>query len=280
MTRAFFRGIASLLIVTGAWSSLLAQSGRQPRQDKKANAASSTVRHDLDGVWAVRPARNTPRLAFECCLVDPRLRPPMTAWAQARFDAAIPSSRSLGPEGDRVIPGKENDPTLSCFPDGIPKILTSPEPFEIITIPGRVLMFFEKDHGWRQIWTDGRKLSDDPPELRFDGYSVGRWQGETFIVESNGFNDKLWLDYYGDPHSDQMRLTERYQRVDKDTLSISVTIDDPKAYTKPWVGQPIHYSLRPRVEIGEWYCTIEDEGRFGEKIRFPTFNPDSNKNSR
>jgi len=280
MTRVFFRGIASLLIVTGAWASLLAQSGRQPRQDAKANAASSTVRHDLDGVWAVRPARNTPRLAFECCLVDPRLRPPMTAWAQARFDAAIPSSRSLGPEGDRVIPGKENDPTLSCFPDGIPKILTSPEPFEIITIPGRVLMFFEKDHGWRQIWTDGRKLSDDPPELRFDGYSVGRWQGETFIVESNGFNDKLWLDYYGDPHSDQMRLTERYQRVDKETLSIAVTIDDPKAYTKAWVGQPIHYSLRPRVEIGEWYCTIEDEGRFGEKIRFPTFNPDSNKNSR
>jgi hypothetical protein len=117
-----------------------------------------------------------------------------------------------GPEGDRVIPGKENDPTLSCFPDGIPKILTSPEPFEIITVPGRVLMFFEKDHGWRQIWTDGRKLSDDPPELRFDGYSVGRWEGDTFIVDSNGFNDKLWLDYYGDPHSEQLHLTERYQR--------------------------------------------------------------------
>src|SRR5204863_278388 len=81
--------------------------------------------------------------------------------------------------------------------DGIPKILTSPEPFEIVTIPGRVLMFFEKDHGWRQIWTDGRKLPADPPELRFDGYSVGRWEGDTFIVESSGFNDKLWLDYYG-----------------------------------------------------------------------------------
>ena len=153
----------------------------------------------------------------------------------------MPSSRSPGPEGDRVIPGKENDPTLSCFPDGIPKILTSPEPFEIITIPGRVLMFFEKDHGWRQIWTDGRKLPEDPPELRFDGYSVGQWEGDTFIVESNGFNDKLWLDYYGDPHSEQLHLTERYQRLDKDTLSIQVTINDPKAYTKPWVGKPIRY---------------------------------------
>src|SRR5215510_3890609 len=238
------------------------------------------VRHDLDGVWAIRPAPRTgatARTAFECCVVDPRLRPTMTPWGQARFDAAVPSSRSPGPEGDRVIPGKENDPTLSCFPDGIPKILTSPEPFEIITIPGRVLMFFEKDHGWRQIWTDGRKLPEDPPELRFDGYSVGRWEGDTLIVDSNGFNDKLWLDYYGDPHSEELRLTERYQRLDKDTLSIQVTINDPKAYTKPWVGKPIRYSSRPRVEIGEWYCTIEDESRFSEKIRFPTFVGDGNK---
>src|SRR4051812_11932235 len=72
------------------------------------------VRHDLDGVWAIRPATSTPRTAFECCVVDPRLRPPMTAWGQARFDAAVPSSRSPGPEGDRVVPGKENDPALSC----------------------------------------------------------------------------------------------------------------------------------------------------------------------
>ena len=79
-----------------------------------------------------------------------------------------------------------------------------------------------------------------------------RWEGDTFIVESNGFNDKLWLDYYGDPHSEELHLTERYQRLDKDTLSIQVTINDPKAYTKPWVGKPIRYSLRPRVEIGEW----------------------------
>jgi len=254
----------------------LATMGEAQSTQTRSNNSAST-RRDLDGVWAIRPATTTPRTAFECCLVDPRLRPPMTPWGQARFDAAVPSSRSPGPEGDRVVPGKENDPTLSCFPDGIPKILTSPEPFEIISVPGRVLMFFEKDHGWRQIWTDGRKLLDDPPELRFDGYSVGRWEGDAFIVESNGFNDKLWLDYYGDPHSEQLHLTERYQRLDKDTLSIQVTINDPKAYTKPWVGKPIRYSLRPRVEIGEWYCTIEDEGRFSEKIRFPTFVGDGNK---
>ena len=271
MRSALHRVIGSLVLVTAVAPAGLAQSNRPSGQANTSNTASSAVRHDLDGVWAVRVATTTPRTAFECCLVDPRLRPPMTAWGQARFDAAVPSSRSPGPEGDRVIPGKENDPALTCFPDGIPKILTSPEPFEIISIPGRVLMFFEKDHGWRQIWTDGRKLSEDPAELRFDGYSIGRWDGDAFVVESNGFNDRLWLDYYGDPHSEVMRLTERYQRVDKDTLSIAVTIDDPKTYTKPWVGKPIRFSLRPRVEIGEWYCTIEDENKFNEKIRFPTF---------
>jgi hypothetical protein len=96
-------------------------------------------------------------------------------------------------------------------------------------------------------------------------------------VESSGFNDKLWLDYYGDPHSEELRLTERYRRVDQNTLSIAVTIVDPKAYTKPWIGKEIHYTIRPRVEIGEWYCTIEDEGRFGEKVRFPTFVGDKDK---
>jgi len=266
------RALASLTLAMTLPVMMTAQSSRPPAQPAKTNAAPA-LRHDLDGVWAVKVATTSPRTGFECCLVDPRLRPPMTAWGQARFDAAVPSSKSPGPEGDRVVPGKENDPALSCLPDGIPKILTSPEPFEIISVPGRVLMFFEKDHGWRQIWTDGRKLSDDPPELRFDGYSVGRWDGQTFVVESNGFNDKLWLNYYGDPHSEALHLTERYQRLDDQTLSIAVTVDDPKAYTKPWVGKPIRYSLRPRVEIGEWYCTLEDENRFNEKVRFPTFVP-------
>lgn len=270
MSGGLRRVIAASFMVTAIASVGFVQADQRSGTARQALAAAS-VRHDIDGVWAIRPATNTPRLAFECCLVDPRLRPPFTPWGQARFDAAVPSSRSPGPEGDRVIPGKENDPTLACAPDGYPKILTSPEPFEIISIPGRVLMFFEKDHGWRQIWTDGRTLPEDPPELRFDGYSVGRWEGDTFIVESSGFNDELWLDYYGDPHSEELRLTERYRRVDQNTLSIAVTIVDPKAYTKPWVGKPIHYRSRPNVEIGEWYCTIEDEARFNEKVRFPTF---------
>ena len=115
MRSALHRVIVSWALVATVAPAGLAQSNRPSGQANTPNSAPSAVRHDLDGVWAVRVATTTPRTAFECCLVDPRLRPPMTAWGQARFDAAVPSSRSPGPEGDRVIPGKENDPALGLF---------------------------------------------------------------------------------------------------------------------------------------------------------------------
>jgi hypothetical protein len=150
----------------------------------------------------------------------------------------------------RGYTGESDDTTLQCYPPGVPRIYLFNFPMEIFVVPGRVLIIHEFGHYIRQIWTDGRKLPDDPPELRFDGYSVGRWEGDTFVVESSGFNDKLWLNYYGDPHSETMHLTERYQRLDKETLSIAVTVDDPKAYTKPWVGKPIRFSLRQMMWHG------------------------------
>ena len=128
-------------------------------------------------------------------LLDQHLRPPFTPWGQSKFDAAVPS---LGP---RAIPGKENDPDLHCYPDGIPQILTAPEPFQIVTTKKQMLMFFEKYHGWRQIFIDGRKLPEDAIPT-YDGYSVGHWEGDTLVVQSVGFNDKIWLDYLGDPRSD------------------------------------------------------------------------------
>jgi hypothetical protein len=191
----------------------------------------------------------------------------MTPWGKSRFDATVPS---VGP---RAIAGKENDPALQCYPDGIPKILTSPEPFEIDMLPNKVLMLFEKDHGWRQIWTDGRK----PPEELvpgYDGYSTGKWDGDTFVVTSTGFNDKIWIDYQGDPRSESLTLTERYQRLDHNTLSISVTVDDPKSFTKPWVSQPRLYVLKPEWEISEYYCTPEDAVKFDKDVRLPVATAD------
>jgi hypothetical protein len=219
-------------------------------------------KHDITGVWVSKALTGT-------SLVDDKLRPPMTPWAQKLFDASIPSL------GSRDIPGKENDPTLICEPDGVPKILTSPEPFEIANIPGRLLMIFEKDHNIRQVWVDGRKLPKSPDSTYY-GTSVGHWDGDTFVVETTGFNEKTWLSYFGDPHSDGMKLTEYYKRIDANTLSIAVTIDDPKAYTKPWVGEPKLFTYQPTWEIHEWYCSPDDQKQYDGSIRVPSGQPDPN----
>jgi len=247
--------ILSVTVFAASCSTSFAQ-----KSDQQTKAAATGNSRDLSGVWVTKRETNG------AALVDPKLRPPMTSWAQARFDAAVPS---IGP---RAVAGKENDPNLKCYPDGIPKILTSPEPFEIVTTQDKILMLFEKDHGWRQIWTNGEKLPDDP-DPTYDGYSVGKWEGDTFVVESNGFNDRIWLDYLGDPRSESLHLTERYQRIDHDTLSITVTIDDPKAYTQPWVGKPKLYVLKPNWKIMEWYCTPDDITIFDKDVRIPSGTP-------
>ncbi len=202
--------------------------------------------------------------------IDERFRPPFTPWGQAKFDAARPM---LGPT---AVAGEENAPTLRCLPDGPPRVLNLPNPFEIVQIPGRVLMFFELGHVWREIWTDGRPLpkSPDPSWL---GYSVGKWEGDTFVVDTIGFNDKLWVDVYGSPRSDQMHLTERYRRLNHDTLEMQIIMDDPKAYKGVWVSPPKLHKLEPTWEIAEWFCIVDEEHAYGEAIRKPAGTPPARK---
>ena len=154
--------------------------------------------HDLSGVWMQYPDGNVPGVPGMNA-VDNRTRPPLTPWGKAKFDAAKPL---VGP---RAVPGVENNPELRCEPDGPPKLLNLPNPFEIVQIPGRVLMFFELGHIWRTIWTDGRPLPKDP-DPTYLGYSVGKWEGDTFVVDTIGFNDKLWDDSFGNPRSERHTL--------------------------------------------------------------------------
>jgi hypothetical protein len=97
-------------------------------------------------------------------------------------------------------------------------------------------MLFDWFYTQRAIWTDGRKLPEDP-EPRFYGYSIGHWEGDTFVVQSNGFDDRQWLDADGHPNSTDMRLEERYRRVDHDTIEVRMTLTDPTAYTQPWTAE-------------------------------------------
>jgi len=103
--------------------------------------------------------------------------------------------------------------------------------------------FFENDRAWRDIWTDGRKLPGPDADSNWYGYAVGRWEGDTFVVNSNNFNDATWLDQYGSPHSDQMTVEERYRRVDHDHLEMTLNITDPKTYVGTWKGDKKIFQL-------------------------------------
>jgi hypothetical protein len=139
--------------------------------------------------------------------------------------------------GPRAVPMWEiNDPLSTLAdPTGFPRlVLYELVPFQIVHTPNQVLMLYMLERRWRVIWTDGRALPKDP-DPRWYGYSVGRWDDDyTFVVETVGTDDRTWLDNAGNPHSTSLRVEERYHRVNQNTIELTVTLDDPLVYTKPW----------------------------------------------
>jgi len=146
----------------------------------------------------------------------------------------------------------KEDPTGWCLVGGVPRSIAVPYPFKILNTSGMVVILFEAVHSYRQIFTDGRPLPKDPNPQWF-GYSVGRWEGDAFVVESSGFNDNAWLDNFGHPGTESMHVTERFRRKDFGNMDVQITIDDPKAYTKPWtVTLPLAYQVDS--ELIEYMC--------------------------
>src|SRR5258708_22379513 len=119
------------------------------------------------------------------------------------------------------------------MPLGILQMDTHPFPRRIVQAPGFIAILHERDMEYRQIFTDGRPPLSDP-QPSWNGYSTGHWDGDTLVVETNGFRDGLWADYNGSPITEAARSTERFRRVNFGTMEIEVTVNDPKAYTKPW----------------------------------------------
>jgi len=245
-------GLAGVLILTPV---VLAQQAGEAR----AKAALPAPSHDLSGVWEFFT-----QLPGQGVYATPsKEAPPMTPWAQERYDAAKPG---YGPR----ITMDSNDPILRCDPVGIPRALFFPQPFEIVQTPDRVFMFFERDHLWRPIWLNRR---DHPKDLAptWVGDSVGWWEKDTFVVDTVGFNDRSWLDFYGYPHSEDMHLVERYQRTDSNTLKLNFTVEDPKAFTKPWVSDTKIFKLLPKNKaiMEELFCVPSEEDAFADRFRKP-----------
>jgi hypothetical protein len=258
MRGMFAAALIAGVAVVATCSSVLAQEGpwlpcpRCQTEAQQARAAKLADErfdaHDLSGIWGkngIGPSNDVP---------------PMTAWGKAKFDAAKPG---MGP---RAVP-LGNDPMMICDPLGYPRWLNYNYGMEFVHLPNRTLQFFEVYHTYRTIWTDDRPLQKDP-EPRWLGYSVGKWEGDTFVVESNGFDERSWLDTQGHQHSEQMTVTERYHRVSKDTLEVTLTINDPKTYTRPWVTKRT-IKLSVGTEMGEYFCVPSDEESYLRNVRAP-----------
>jgi len=219
-------GAVALLAITFGMHAQTAPP-QQPEAAKTRKAAPAP-RRDLSGIWeaADRMEGISP--------TGVKTHAPFTA-----LGANIANNVYKPGDGPRRVPiGLVNDPLDSCDPAGFPRnLLFELRPFQVVQTSGQLLMLYQYQQVWRVIWRDGRELPKDP-DPRWYGYSVGKWEDDyTFVVETVGMDERTWLDNAGDPHSSEMRVEERYHRINHDTLELTVKIDDPKIYTEPWLAR-------------------------------------------
>jgi hypothetical protein len=223
---------------------LLVPPTASAQQTKTPGAVSS---RDFTGVWKMPPEAYG---HYDQSFGTTDL--PMTPWAKAKFNDAKPS------EGPKSVTIKElNDPFYACYPPGIPRIYLHPFAMEIVQTPKEVIQLFEYDHLVRHIYIDGRPHPDDP-DPTWMGNAIGKWEGDTLVVDSVGFNDKTWIDRVGHPHSDKLHVIERWRRVDQNTAQMDMTLEDPVAYTKPIKKQYV-FLLQPKWDVLEHVCIDNSE---------------------
>ena len=213
--------------------------------------------HDLSGLWRPTGSR---------MMTDWDKVPPRTPWGEQVFQSRV--TGRPGPQKKAVEPAKGNDPIMTCNPKGIPRLLFyTGGQAAFFHVPDQILMEFQSQGATRHIWMDGRELPKNP-DGRWMGYSVGRWEGDTLVIDTTGFDDRAWLDQWGNVYSGDMHFEERWRRKDRDTLEAVYRIDDPKTYTRPWISDT-HIWKRQAGEIREELCAPMDENFFNENVRNP-----------
>jgi hypothetical protein len=198
---------------------------------------------DLSGIWLV------PGLKYLINVAADLKDVPFQPWALEEYNKRMETR------------GKD-DPNNFCLPSGIPEKDAVTSPWKIVQTPGLIVILYESRTIFRQIFTDGRKLPEDP-NPSWQGYSVGHWEGDTLVVETAGTNGKAWLDTNGHPVTDALKVTERFHRKDFGHMDLQITIDDPKAYTKSWTFTE-NPTLQPDTELLEYICeeNNRDVGHF------------------
>jgi hypothetical protein len=214
---------------------------------------------DLSGVWQAQLESTEGKSGFFVPGDDPRTFSRYVLNILADFKADDLPMRPLAVETMRKnreerLPGAG----ARCLPLGLPIMdVFSYSPFKMIQAPRMLIVLYEMDNAHRQIYVDGRKLPVDP-QPTWGGYSVGRWEGDTLVVDAAGFNDRTRLDTSGHPHTERMRLQERFHRRDFGHMDLTVTVDDPEMYTKP-LSYTVTEVLLPDSDVLETVCNENEK---------------------
>ena len=209
---------------------------------------------DFSGIW--EPEKNRPCPPEGCADMQVPQEFVNIGWGLKDGAPYQPWAAEL--KKARTEQNGKDDPVSRCLPGGIVKLHTTPQLRKIIQIPGLVVSLNEMDATYRQIFTDGRSLPPQVDITSFKGYSSGKWEGDTLVVQTIGFPDGIWLDRGGSPLTDAAKITERFRRVNFGTMEIEVTIDDPKAYTRPWTFKLTHRIVLD-TDLIDYICTENEK---------------------
>ena len=223
-------------------------------------------KHDLTGAW----------IGPQNPVMGPY--PAMTPAGEAKFKLNRPVTRATGSAA-----GVEatNDPFAICDPLGFPRDLRNPAlssrgGMRFEAVQNRMLILYEQQRVWREIWMDGRPLPakvDAPgaPDSRFYGYSVGHWEGNNvFVIDTTGLDPRTWLDDLGHPHTTAAKLQERWTRLDQYNLEVTVTVDDQKLYTQPYQLLKAHYYWKKDQNLDEELCIPSEAIEYQDKLADPS----------
>lgn len=222
---------------------------------------------DLSGVWHVQPTSMAEMKRIFGEGVGTTNVPGMEADTISKYAINIlldfkPAESPMRPAAAEILRGRApgSNPSDRCLPIGIPANSLVSEFNKIVQSPKMIVILYESDGTHRQIYTDGRGLPKEIAQPAWLGYSVGRWERDTLVVETGGFNDKTWLDLTGHPHSEALRITERYQRRDFGHMDTEVTVDDPPMYSRPF-SIKFTQELQADSDILENFCNENERDR-------------------